>query len=41
MLEGDLKKKTGLKEIGWFIALWAGGVVVVGAVVYAIRLAIL
>jgi hypothetical protein len=25
------------KRLGWFVALWAGGVLVVGAVAYFIR----
>lgn len=30
-------EKTGLKEIGWFIALWAGGVLTVSIVGLLIR----
>ena len=30
-----------LKRFAWFVGLWAAGVVVVGIVAYAIRLAIL
>lgn len=30
-----------LKKIGWFVALYAAGILVVGSIAYAIRLMIL
>lgn len=29
--------RTGLTQFAWFVALWAGGVIVVGAAALAIR----
>lgn len=32
---------SGLKRIGWFVAIWVASVLALGVVAYAIRLAII